>query len=228
MPVPFDRADLVGIAIAALALVWAFRILRAVPSLPLAWGAAAASYGIYLGLAVGLCGYDAPGPVLAPLPLFLALAAAQWRDSRRGTGPVQRRRELDAVSREIQLAVRRDALRRRAQEGAPRAAERALLPFLSAAPETAPRAAVPPMLAARADRLLTPAPPPRPASTAGIRRAARHLVRVYGEEAPAIASRVAAAMQAEGGPAAEAIGRRIVGAVDEAARAAGAEMERAG
>jgi hypothetical protein len=131
--------DIAGIAIAIVALSWIFDILYKLDNNLLAWVYALVMYGVYLILAVAVCGYYELGPILAPTPLFLAMAAVQIRGARKEASPTQPPAELDALTREIREAIRRKEPPKLARDKARQAQERELPPWLHSVKAKSPQ-----------------------------------------------------------------------------------------
>lgn len=131
--------DIAGIAIAVVALAWIFDILHELANNLLAWVYALVMYGVYLILAVAVCGYYELGPILAPTPLFLAMAAVQIREARKGASPTRPRAEFDALTREIREAIRRKEPQKLARDKARQVPERELPPWLQSVKAKSPQ-----------------------------------------------------------------------------------------
>jgi hypothetical protein len=100
------------VLIGIVALAWIFDVLKKVSSDLIAWIYALITYGIYLLLAVVVCGYSELATFLWPAPLFVAMAISQA--SRPGIGGVRkegigkstRDDSLGRMTREFREAMR--------------------------------------------------------------------------------------------------------------------------
>ncbi len=131
--------DIAGIAIAVVALSWIFDTLHKLDNHLLAWVYALVMYGVYLILAVAMCRYYELGPILAPTPLFLVMAAVQIREARKGAGPTRRRAQLNAMTREIREAIRQQETQKQARDKARQAQERELPAWLQSVKAKSPQ-----------------------------------------------------------------------------------------